>query len=463
MLATSVSTWLEPSHLGDVLTRMAAAFAEAQSNAPCLLFIDEIDGIGRRRDDRGEFGDYWNAVVNRALELMDGALRTEGVILIGATNRPSAIDAALLRSGRLETRIDIPMPDIDALVGILDHHLGALSTLSSPVPETTRRPKASKSCQALAPCAHLNVQRRDFAALPQRQCHARDCLRGCLGKQGCMGGRSVGSRESQSVFDLGDTGEDRERTEYEMTSNPAESKRVAGTDGEKAAILRSLARRTVGFSGADVERLVREARQRARRDRRNVTYADFEALIAATRPPMSPEMRRRVAVHEAGHALVRILLGIGEITLITVEAAGGEAFTELLATNDIMETAEACQDYIVALMAGRAAEQVVFGSALAGSGGAIRSDLAQATRLATMAETSLGFGSRQPLVYRDPDHWQILLRQDARLAKRVQSRLAKAERSARRMVRQCRYRLDLIVDESVAKGTLEGADLARLI
>lgn len=124
LLATSVSTWLEPSHLGDVLARMAATFAEAQSNAPCLLFIDEIDGIGRRRDDRGEFGDYWNAVVNRALELMDGAVRTEGVILVGATNRPSAIDAALLRSGRLETRIDIPMPDIDALVGIIDHHLG---------------------------------------------------------------------------------------------------------------------------------------------------------------------------------------------------------------------------------------------------------------------------------------------------------------------------------------------------
>ena len=130
-----------------------------------------------------------------------------------------------------------------------------------------------------------------------------------------------------------------------------------------------------------------------------MTYADLDALIAATRPPMSPEMRRRVAVHEAGHALVRILLGIGEITLITIEAAGGEAFTESIATNDIIETAGACQDYLVALMAGRAAEQVVFGSALAGSGGSIRSDLAQATKLATVAETSPGFGSRQPLIY----------------------------------------------------------------
>ena len=153
LLATSVSTWLEPSHLGDVLTRMAAAFGEAQSNAPCLLFIDEIDGIGRRRDDRGEFGDYWNAVVNRALELMDGAVRTEGVILVGATNRPSAIDAALLRSGRLETRIDIPTPDVDALVGILDHHLG--HDLDGVVASASARAEvrsSNRASPAHAPC-----------------------------------------------------------------------------------------------------------------------------------------------------------------------------------------------------------------------------------------------------------------------------------------------------------------------
>jgi cell division protease FtsH len=125
LLATSVGTWLEPSHLGDVLARMATAFEEARTHAPCLLFIDEIDGIGRRRHDNGQHDEYWNAVVNRALELMDGAVRTEGVILVGATNHPSAIDPALLRSGRLETRIDIPMPDVDALVGILQHHLGS--------------------------------------------------------------------------------------------------------------------------------------------------------------------------------------------------------------------------------------------------------------------------------------------------------------------------------------------------
>jgi len=139
VFATSVGTWLEPSYLGDVLSRMSAAFLEAESNAPCILFVDEFDGIGRRGGTGGRHDEYWNSVVNRALELMDGAIRTQGVIIVGATNHPEAIDPALLRSGRLETRVDIPLPDVDALVGILRHHLGddtetvtASAGLSSP-------------------------------------------------------------------------------------------------------------------------------------------------------------------------------------------------------------------------------------------------------------------------------------------------------------------------------------------
>ena len=128
LFATSVVTWLEPGYLGEVLRRMAAAFAEAEANAPCILFIDEIDGIGRRAHggagaSRRHYDDYWVSLVNRALELLDGVSRSQGVIVVGATNNPDAIDPALLRSGRLETRIDIPLPDVDALVGILRHHL----------------------------------------------------------------------------------------------------------------------------------------------------------------------------------------------------------------------------------------------------------------------------------------------------------------------------------------------------
>ncbi len=125
VLATSIATWLRMSHLGDVLLRMKSAFEEAASHAPVILFIDEIDSIGRRQDPSRDYADYWNAVVNQLLELMDGAVRQEGIVIVGATNRPDDIDEALLRSGRLETHVRIPKPDTDALVGILAHHLGA--------------------------------------------------------------------------------------------------------------------------------------------------------------------------------------------------------------------------------------------------------------------------------------------------------------------------------------------------
>ncbi len=123
LFATSVSAWLEPSDLGDVIRRMRLAFEEAVEHAPSILFVDEIDGIGSR-GDRNAYSDYWNSVVNKLLELLDGAARSEGVIIVGATNNPAIIDAALRRSGRLETHIEIPLPDVEALVGILAHHIG---------------------------------------------------------------------------------------------------------------------------------------------------------------------------------------------------------------------------------------------------------------------------------------------------------------------------------------------------
>ena len=125
MLATSVATWLQPGYLGDVLKRMSRAFEEAQQNAPSILFIDECDAIGSRQDNARDHADYWNTVIARMLELLDGAARTSGVIIVGATNRPEFIDKALTRSGRLEKHVVIPKPDVDALCGILAHHVGS--------------------------------------------------------------------------------------------------------------------------------------------------------------------------------------------------------------------------------------------------------------------------------------------------------------------------------------------------
>jgi hypothetical protein len=125
MLATSVAQWLEPGYLGDVLKLMSSAFETAGKHRPAILFIDEMDGIGRRGDPSRSYAEYWDSVINRALELLDGVNKTEGVIIIGATNHPDHIDPALRRSGRLERHVEIPLPDTETLIAILAHHLGA--------------------------------------------------------------------------------------------------------------------------------------------------------------------------------------------------------------------------------------------------------------------------------------------------------------------------------------------------
>ncbi|TAU07811.1 AAA family ATPase [Rhizobium ruizarguesonis] len=126
LLVTSVASWLEPGYLGDVLKRMSSAFEVAVENAPVILFIDEVDNIGNRAGGRREqHDDYWRSLINRLLELLDGTSKTDGVIVLAATNLPEKIDPALLRSGRLEKHVAIPLPDTEALTGILAHHLGA--------------------------------------------------------------------------------------------------------------------------------------------------------------------------------------------------------------------------------------------------------------------------------------------------------------------------------------------------
>jgi cell division protease FtsH len=143
MLATSLATMLEPGYLGDVLKAMTSAFETASDHAPAILFIDEFENIGKRSSGGDKNTEYWNSVVNRMLELLDGANRTEGVIVVAATNFSDRIDPALLRSGRIETRIDIPLPDTTALAGILGHHLGAdLATVLGTRPRSSPRMQA---------------------------------------------------------------------------------------------------------------------------------------------------------------------------------------------------------------------------------------------------------------------------------------------------------------------------------
>lgn len=172
LIATSVSTWLEASHLGDVVRRMKIAFEEASDHAPAILFVDEIDGIGRRGQGKA-YDDYWNTIVNKALELLDGAVRSSGIVIVGATNHPEAIDPALLRSGRLETHIRIPPPDIDALAGILRHHLGNdLANVIATRPRPTRpgsTPDGARTKPFNTPHTGSSADRRSVLASGEHQ------------------------------------------------------------------------------------------------------------------------------------------------------------------------------------------------------------------------------------------------------------------------------------------------------
>ncbi|WEX91027.1 ATP-binding protein [Sinorhizobium garamanticum] len=160
LVVTSVSTWLQGGHLNDVVDKMVKTFAEARAIAPCILFIDEIDGIGKRQPAEREYADYWNTIVNKCLELLDGAVKSEGVIVIGATNRPDDIDKAIKRSGRLETHIEIPKPDVPTLAEILAHHLG--SDLATLVADTRRNGTGvAEQTDDDAPTAAADGERQD--------------------------------------------------------------------------------------------------------------------------------------------------------------------------------------------------------------------------------------------------------------------------------------------------------------
>jgi cell division protease FtsH len=110
-VATSVAQWQATGHLGDLLHAMRASFKAAIDRAPSLLFLDEFDSIGDRTQFSSDHASYSTQVVNGLLECMDGSTRREGVVVVGATNRPQAIDAAFLRPGRLGRHIRIELPD----------------------------------------------------------------------------------------------------------------------------------------------------------------------------------------------------------------------------------------------------------------------------------------------------------------------------------------------------------------
>jgi cell division protease FtsH len=123
LITASVSQWQSYGHLGDLLGAMRRTFETAQAQQPAIVFLDELDAIGDRTQFADHHANYSRQVVNYLLESIDGAGGRNQIVVIGATNYPEAIDAALLRSGRLERHIAVSLPTENERFDILQFHL----------------------------------------------------------------------------------------------------------------------------------------------------------------------------------------------------------------------------------------------------------------------------------------------------------------------------------------------------
>ena len=122
-IETSCAEWQANGHLGNLLLAMRKSFDEARKNAPCILFIDEIDAIGSRDTAGDNSASYRRQVVAGFLEQMDRISQEEGVMVVGACNHPQHIDPAVLRAGRFDIKIEMPLPSMAMLQHLLAERL----------------------------------------------------------------------------------------------------------------------------------------------------------------------------------------------------------------------------------------------------------------------------------------------------------------------------------------------------
>jgi ATP-dependent Zn protease len=245
-----------------------------------------------------------------------------------------------------------------------------------------------------------------------------------------------------------------------MTVNHAE--KTLSLQPQQHPLLRRLAARAMGMTGADIERIVREARLNARRERRVMTLEDIETGLRLHRPRPSPEKLMRNAVHEAGHALIHHVLGLGLIDGVTAESGKG-AFGSLGFTLDRADTRGWVDDVLTMFLAGRAAELVILGEVTAGAGGAPDSDLARATEVALALERTDGLGSDLPLLYRPSANSTAVLDHDRDLARRVHAHLERAQARAGEIITRHRAALEALAAALVEAQALEGAEVVRIL
>jgi len=285
-------------------SRVRDLFEKAKAKAPCSVFIDEIDAVGRQRGaGMGGGNDEREQTINQLLTEMDGFEGNTGVIVLAATNRPDVLDSALLRPGRFDRQVTVDRPDVQGRIKILGVHSRG---------------------KVLAPDV-------DFE---------------------------------------------------------------------------TIARRTPGFSGADLQNLMNEAAiMAARRDLKEISKDEIadalERIIAGPEKKgavMSEPKRKLVAYHEAGHALVGALMPeydpVAKVSIVPRGAAGGLTF--FAPSEERLESGLYSRTYLENQMAvalgGRIAEELIFGAENVTTGAS--NDFQQVSRTARQMVTTLGFSDK---------------------------------------------------------------------
>lgn len=361
-------------------SRVRDLFEQAKKSAPCIVFIDEIDAVGRQRGaGLGGGHDEREQTLNQLLVEMDGFGANEGIIMIAATNRPDILDPALLRPGRFDRQIVVDRPDIKGRQEILKVHVKG---------------------KPISPEVGLGV----------------------------------------------------------------------------------IARRTPGFTGADLSNLVNEAAlMAARKNKNKIDMPEMEE--AAERVIMGPERRSRVisdkekrltAYHEGGHTLVGMLLDntdpVHKVTIIPRGRAGG--YTLSLPKEDrYYATRSEMLDELKVLLGGRVAEALVLKEISSGAS----NDLQRATSLARQMICEYGmspelgpmtFGHRQDQVFlgrdigRDKDYSEEVA---AKIDKEIRKFIDEAYQKTESLLNENMDKLHLIADALIERETLEGEEIDQLM
>ncbi|MEQ8753669.1 MAG: ATP-dependent zinc metalloprotease FtsH2 [Coleofasciculus sp. G1-WW12-02] len=361
-------------------SRVRDLFKKAKENAPCLIFIDEIDAVGRQRGAGiGGGNDEREQTLNQLLTEMDGFEGNTGIIIIAATNRPDVLDSALLRPGRFDRQVMVDAPDLKGRIGILEVH--------------------------------------------------------------------------------------------------ARNKKLA-----PEISIEAIARRTPGFTGADLANLLNEAAiLTARRRKEAITMLEIndavDRVVAGMEgtPLVDSKSKRLIAYHEVGHAIVGTVLKdhdpVQKVTLIPRGQAQGLTWFTPSEEQGLITRAQ-LKARITGALGGRAAEEEIFGysEVTTGAGG----DLQQVTGMARQMVTRFGMSDLGPLSLESQEGEVFLgggLMNRAEYSEQVASRIDEQVRrivehchdDAKRIMRENRVVIDRLVDLLIERETIDGEEFRQIV